>query len=374
MPIDTKDFPNKVDVGLKSNSSYNKFLYRFKNDGQTKRGVIDYSDKNWDKRTRVNRAKVQLQQIKETSSNQSTLLFTENSTLNNVAELYFSTLQDTKWTHKRIASYNLYLKSTLGRIKIKDIKKVHIDTLRRRMEIKGKSKQTENGCSPRTIIQVLSKILKPLLQYAVDNDVLTKIPKVDAPSIPKESKKKVANATHKFVTLYKAILILYKDDSFYRALFLFALYGRRWNEIRTLRWSDIDFLNNTYTIRAENNKAAIEQTYDLAPVIVEALNHFTEKQGIIFKSPITQDLLFPPKRQLQKLRDFVEIPELTMHYFRHILVSAMGESGVADSILTATLGHSVNSNLVKTTYQTINHQKSSAIANLAIENITKEDN
>ena len=36
------------------------------------------------------------------------------------------------------------------------------------------------------------------------------------------------------------------------ALFLFALYGRRWNEIRTLCWEDIDFQKEVYTIRKEN--------------------------------------------------------------------------------------------------------------------------
>jgi len=29
-------------------------------------------------------------------------------------------------------------------------------------------------------------------------------------------------------------MTLYADDPFYRALFLFAWYGRIWNEIRTL--------------------------------------------------------------------------------------------------------------------------------------------
>lgn len=372
MPINIADYPHTIDAGLKANTNYNIFLYRFKKDGITKRGIIDYSSTSWDKRTRISQAKIELLRKKESLNTQNSLNFAEDSTLNHVANIYFSNLPDTQWTKKRIASYNLYCHDTIGKMKIKNIKKMHIDSLRRSMEIQGKGKMTENGCSPRTIIQVLSKILKPLLQYTVENDVLNKIPKVEAPSIPKDDKKKVRNATNKLITLYQGILILFKDDNFYKALFLFALYGRRWNEIRTLQWDDIDFENNAYTIRAENNKAGIEQTYNLAPIILETLNNFTERDGLVFKSPVTQDLLFPPKRQLKKLRDFVEIPELTMHYFRHILVSAMGESGVADSILTASLGHSVNSNLVKTTYQTINHYKSSAIANLAIEDLTKK--
>ena len=64
---------------------------------------------------------------------------------------------------------------------------------------------------------------------------------------------------------------IYKDDGFYRGLFLFALYGRRWNEIRTLQWSDINFKQNTYTIRAENNKINENQTYELPEPITQAI-------------------------------------------------------------------------------------------------------
>jgi integrase len=239
------------------------------------------------------------------------------------------------------------------------------------METKGKGKQTIDGCSPRTIIQVIAKILKPILQFAVDNDVLTKIPKIEVPKIPKDDKKKVTNATDKFIMLYKSIITLYKNDPFYRALFLFAWYGRRWNEIRTLEWNDIDFLNSSYTIRAVNNKSGLEQQYDLPIAISEALQHIKDR-GLVFPSPVTGGYLFPPKRQLKKIKEYANIPELTMHYFRHILVSTMGESGVADSILSASLGHSVNSNLVKTTYQTINHKKSSKEANNAIDTIVSK--
>jgi integrase len=168
--------------------------------------------------------------------------------------------------------------------------------------------------------------------------------------------------------LYQTIFALYANDSFYRALFLFALYGRRWNEIRTLKWTDINFLKNTYTIRAENNKISIDQTYDLPVPIAEALSNIQSKSGLVFKSPITHQELFTPKKQLVKIKEASQIKELTMHYFRHILVSAMGESGVAATILSASLGHT-NLNTVNQFYLSANHKKSSATANKAIEEL-----
>ena len=56
-------------------------------------------------------------------------------------------------------------------------------------------------------------------------------------------------------------------------------------------------------------------------------------------SPMTEKELYPPKRQLERLKEQAKIPELTMHYFRHILVSAMGELGTATTVLSASLGH-----------------------------------
>ncbi|MBA1432854.1 MAG: tyrosine-type recombinase/integrase, partial [Epsilonproteobacteria bacterium] len=206
------------------------------------------------------------------------------------------------------------------------------------MEKQGHSKQTVNGCSPRTIKKVLVQILKPILTYAYENKVISEIPIIKAPK-QHRNKKIVQSATEKFTILYKEISKLYQEDPFYRALFLFALYGRRWNEIRTLHWQEVDFSQNTYTILAKYNKLGIDQHYDLPSLIKAALIDIQDNhEGLIFKSPITQKELYSPKRQLERIRKATGIEKLTMHYFRHILVSAMGEHGIANTILSASLG------------------------------------
>ena len=57
MAIDAKEFTEYIEVGLKSSKDFYRFFYRFKIDGISKRGIIDYSNKNWDKRTRISKAK-----------------------------------------------------------------------------------------------------------------------------------------------------------------------------------------------------------------------------------------------------------------------------------------------------------------------------
>lgn len=369
MAIDLREFPNDVDVGLKANKDYTKFLYRFKIDGITKRGIIDYSLKDWDKRTRISNAKTELSNKRKNGSD-TNLNFTENSSLNIVADIYFAIAYGNKgeWAKERLAAYNLYCRNGIGKKKIKDIKLTDIDKLRNSMQIKGHSKQTENGCSPRTIKKVLIQSLKPILQYALDNKVINDIPKFNLPKSNRQ-KKIVTNASQKLSTLYSVITTRYAEDPFYRALFLFALYGRRWNEIRTLTWNDIDILKNTYTIRSENNKIGIDQTYELPKPILEAIQQIKDIHNyLVFKSPITGQELYTPKKQLAHIQKDANIPELTMHYFRHILVSAMGEMGTATTILSAALGHT-NLGTVNQFYLSANHTKASEETNREFDRI-----
>lgn len=372
MAIDMDEFGESIEAGLKANKDFTRFFYRFKVDRTTKRGILDYTSKEWDKRTRIAKAKSEILALKNKNHNTG-VNFNENSRLNDVAEIYFSTACDnTPWTKDRRDNYNLYCKDGIGKKRIKDIRQVDIDSLRKNMETQGVSKKTESGCSPRTIKKVLLQILKPILKYAYDNKVIDDIPLVRSPKQNRQ-KKLVTDAGAKLAVLYKTIITMYTNDPFYRALFLFALYGRRWNEIRTLEWDDIDFVNNRYTIRAENNKIGLTQTYELSVPIAEALSHFKEvSQGLVFVSPRTGEELFSPKKQLAKLKGAAEIPELTMHYFRHILVSAMGEAGTASTILSASLGH-VNHETVHAFYLSANHTKASSEANRTIAALTMKE-
>ena len=393
MAINTKQFVNKVKTGLKADTEYKRFYYRFKLDGKIKHGVLDYTAQAWDKKTRISKAEQELANKKEHTIYIEDVGFTENSSLDKVAKVYFSlACDDTRWTADKRADYNNYigdcrtdveikadaeLKANgkpkrvqpqqaykIGKKKIKDISLVNIDAIKRGMEKEGLTVQSANGCSPRTIKKLLVQVLKPILQYAKEAGVISRVPKI---VVPKQTakKKRVTNATETLATLYKTINTMYADDSFYKALFMFALYGRRLNEILTLEWHDINTLNGTYTIREENSKT-IEQTFDLPPVIAEALADMpVNREGLIFASPKTGKKLSPPKRQLEKLKLASGVDDLTFHKFRHIMVSAMSESGIVSSVLSASLGHA-NSLTTEKHYITQNHVKASKEANKAI--------
>lgn len=365
MAVDKAQFIHTVETNLKADKTYTKFFINFTKDGRRVNRVLDYSNKDWDKKTKISKAKQELMRLKEKEI-ENKLGFTEDSTLNKVAEVYFEiACQKSAWNIERKSLYQNYCQNDIGKKKIKDIKKLHIDALQCNLETKGFSQKTQKGCSPRTIKKILVETIKPILEYAFVNGVIPSIPVIKSPKGVKR-KKYVTVASEKLILLYQAINELYHNDPYHRALFLFALFGRRWNEIRTLEWSDIDFKKGLYTIRRENNKIGENQAYKLAIQLIQALTEMKDDHvGLVFKSPITNRELHPPKRQLAKIKEKANIPELTMHYFRHILVSAMGEEGVANSILSASLGHT-SLQTVNDYYLSANHTKASAEANQTI--------
>ena len=60
MAVDRKQFINKVDTGLKTDKDYQKFYINFKLEGKIKQRVLDFTNKDWDKKTRTSKAKLEL--------------------------------------------------------------------------------------------------------------------------------------------------------------------------------------------------------------------------------------------------------------------------------------------------------------------------
>lgn len=385
MAIDRKEFINIIKTGLRADKDFKRFHYRFQKNGVETERVLDFSDKAWNKTERIKQAEDALSIAKDKAINDKGE-FDDNSTLNTVADIYFKNLTESKWNQEREDIYNLYCRGDevkskngkiirpkydgIGKIKIGTVRKTHIDGLRKSMESMGFTKQNANGCSPRTIQKVLNQVLKPILLSAVDNNVLTNIPKIEIPK-RKRKVKTVSDGTNKFVTLYNSIMNLYADEPLYRALFLFALDGRRLNEILSLDWKDINLSARSYTIVAENNKIGENQTYFLPDFISKALMEIEDdKKGLVFKSPKTGNKLTSPKRQLSRLQVEANMPELTMHYFRHIRVTMGGELGLSAIVLSASLGHN-NVKTVDDFYRTSNHLLASQQMNQVIEGVIK---
>ena len=367
-----KSFVNKLETGLVANEDYTKFRYRFKMEDKeyTKTFTIKASFGLRDRKRLARReAEEYRDELKESLYNP----FTKSTKVDKIANMYFDKkCKPSSWTRDRQNMYKNYIKPVIGNKGVGKVIEHNILTIVDDMRSGGKTKQNEVGNSHRNIVKCLRQVLKPIMEYAMVNGAIDRLPPIEIPKQEIKTKKFVTKPIDKLKMLHHTILEIYKDEPFYRALFLFALFGRRWNEIRTLEWQHINFNDNTYVIMAEHNKIGIDQYYDIPLVIREALLEFRDTEhSLVFASPLTGKELSSPRWQLDKIKKTTGIEELTMHYFRHILVSALGSAGVPSQVLSASLGHQ-HSGTVTSYYQTVDHLSHSQSANEGVLKLTED--
>ena len=156
--------------------------------------------------------------------------------------------------------------------------------------------------------------------------------------------------------IYSGIIEYYKDNPFYQALFLLIMYGRRKDEVLSLKWENIDLNNNYYWIEKTKNKDV--QQYSLADIIKKQLQLINDdKKGLVFKSPVTGKKLADVKRQVNQIKKYLDMPNFHFHYMRNVMVSMLAENKIEAITLSGMLGHKDTSTINK--YLSINHYKSS---------------
>ncbi len=368
-----KKFLNKVETGLFANEDYTQFRYRFTMDGKEYSKTFSIKA-SFGLRDRKRLARREAEEYREDLKESLFNPFNKNTKVDKIAEMYFDKkCDDSSWTRDRKSMYKNYIQPVIGKKAVTKVIEHNILTIVDNMKNSGKTKQNEVGNSHRNIVKCLRQVLKPILEYAMVNGAIDRLPPIEIPKKETKTKKFVTKPIDKLKLLHHTIMELYKDEPFYRALFLFALFGRRWNEIRTLEWQHINFKENSYIIVAEHNKIGIDQYYDIPLVLREALLELSDAEhSLVFASPTTGKELSSPRWQLEKIKKATGIEELTMHYFRHILVSALGSAGVPAQVLSASLGHQ-HSGTVTSYYQTVDHLSHSQSANDGVLELTKED-
>ena len=361
---ESKKTNHKLITSLKATPDYFLFLYQPRINGELRRKTFDYSSLSLSKTDRIKKAIAEAMKFKADEESTSDTAFNNKTKVFTVADTFFKHQDKTSWNAERKRQYELHIHPIIGDKALSKLTRLDLDRINTNMKEHGHAKQNIDGCSLRTIHKVFMQILKPILQYGLENGATTSLPSI--PKIKKgHNKKTIKNAFEQYVKVYQTVMELYRDDPFYRALFGFALIGRRWNEIASLTWDDIDFLNHTYLIRAENNKIDEDQIYDLPQFLASALISFKDT-GLIFISPITGNKLYTPKRQLEKIKTLSGIDTLTMHLFRHLYVSALSKTGIHSSILSDALGH-IDSRTLDKHYRTADRLEASRKANKALE-------
>jgi len=352
MAIDANDYTQTKEKNIKLHKKdKHLFLFDFRIDGKRYRKSFKILATNHSPRDNLKEARLKLEEIKKEIHNGYTL---KRLRLDDLFKIYMDTQPQTDWSHKKKHIYDLYIGDSglsnitkeptpaliakrkayqahkIGHRYIDDIKPMHIEKIISKMA-------NTHSLSPRSQKSII-EVLSPLFDYAIRNKVSkdnpTEFIKIKIPS----QKKIVTNATELFKRVYLGINEYYRDEPFYKALFLFGFTGRRKSEITNLKWENIDLNADYYWI--EDTKNGEKQRYPLpAMVKVALLEILDDKKGLVFKSPITGKPIVNLDRQMRQLRSHIDVDNLTLHYMRNILVSALAEQSTEAVILSGILGH-----------------------------------
>ena len=353
MAINDKDYNKTKETGIRVHKKDKRlFLFYFKINNRKYKKLFKVKATNHTPSQMLKTARTQLDIMKDEIINGT---YGNNLIkLDNLFIDYMETQPLTDWTHKKKHIYDLYIGDSqlsnitkepteaiikkrqsfnitkIGNRAIGDIKERDILMIISKMD-------KEHHLSPRTQ-KIILEVLNPVFDYAIRNRYLTENP-VQHITIKIPSQKKiVTNATELFKRVYMGIIEYYHDEPFYKALFLFAFTGRRKSEILNLKWENIDFTNNYYWI--EDTKNGEKQRFKLSPMLkVTLLELLDDRVGLVFKSPTTGKKLVNLDRHIKKLRIHTKIDNLTLHYMRNILVSALAEQQTEAITLSGILGH-----------------------------------
>jgi len=348
------DYSKTKHTGLKIHKNRITFLFDIRVNGKRYRKVWE-SNPNHNKADRLKTAYNALEQYRKNIEHQNNITADADATV----DTYWETLTDiktSKWSKpqmdKNKAYYNKYIRRMLGKKRIRDIKPSMFTQLNK----------TLSHLSPRTQ-KMAYELLIPIFKLAVEDEIIDRSP-IKQAHIPKrkqlEEKKVITDAVTKYRKVYDAINKVYVDNPHHRAIFLLGFHGRRRNEVLNLQWEDIDFENDTYTVRANTSKVNVDMTFQLPPDVKAALLEFRDTSGDVFT---VKNIV----QRYHQVRKECGIPEFTFHWMRNLSVSALSSMGVEVTHLSAMLGHTDSGTIRK--YLSLQREASTAVTNKAAQKL-----
>lgn len=300
----------------------------------------------------VKKASIERSKLKEEVETTGTIKKESFKSLNELKESYFKLKDKTFSKHYKYSqekNYDKWIKNRIGNYEINKIIGSDIQMIVNNILNQGKT--------PRTALTIV-QILRPIFYYAIDIGLCEKNPaiKVTIPKfdnivdfqLPDEKRKKLYHEILKYEPIK------------YRGIMLFLYFGRRINEVITLKWENIDFEHKVYVIEDKYSKIRRRQEYPLLKSVEDYLTKLgIKKSGYIFKGKttphITRDTF---KFHWKKLLKNACIEKMRVHDTRHLLGNTMVNKGESLEAIGRVLGHSstqVTKRYAKTSLNTANN-------------------
>lgn len=227
-------------------------------------------------------------------------------------------------------SYDRWIKPSIGAFKVDRITTADIQKI--------VNKMLSLDYAPRSTLY-LKQILRPCFNFAIGMNYCENNPaiKVEIPSFDNTVDFELSEDQRK--KLYTEIKNY--EIMKYRGIMLFLFIGRRLNEVLTLRWENINFENEEYTIIAKYSKIRRNQAYPLIDSLKKFLANFgIEKYGFVFKGVTTDHVSSSTLRpHWNKVLLRADIKKMRLHDTRHLLGNFLVNAGETLENIGPALGH-----------------------------------
>jgi integrase len=247
-----------------------------------------------------------------------------------------------------------HLIPALGRLRLRELRKAHLDALRREKEAAGLSGSTVGG---------MLRVLSVALGEAVREGLLPTNP-VRLVRKPKAQKRRPPAIS---TDLAVKILDAFKLEPDRVLVSVGLALGLRSGELRGLRWSDVDFERGALTVSHQIERVAGEwrfkrpkseagvRTLKLPPVLIAELKQQRERVRDLRRAAhphwLDYNLVFPTERghplhfstlnhRFPRVLVAAGLPRLTPHDLRHAAVSLMLAQGIPLAVVSKLVGHS----------------------------------
>ncbi len=210
------------------------------------------------------------------------------------------------------------------------------------------------GKKPRTALGVkdcLNPVYKRLIAegvVSVNPVTLIKLPKYDNTVYIEISDAEIKAVMHEIYTY---------DVEPYRTVLIWLTHGRRLNEVLSIEYDDLNFEDNSYSIKPDINKARRTMTYGLTDDLIEGIKRqdateISKRTGLVFKAIRTGEKIYGATVREHWLKVLALAStennplKLRLHDIRHIIGSTLVSSGKTLEEVAAVLGHT-NTSITK---------------------------
>ena len=225
--------------------------------------------------------------------------------------------------------------------------------------------------APKTVRNIHGLLTAVLQVYRPDLTLHTRL--------PQKVKNEIAIPTEEEV---QKLIKLSKDTDMELPILLAACCGMRRSEIAALKWSDINFKNNTITIKhalvingdnqfveKTTKTTAGTRTIRMFPIVSNALKSYKNenKKGDGEYITINPDAI---SRAFARLEKKAEIPHYRFHDLRHYTVSVMLSLNIPKNYIADYVGHETE-NMIDQVYGHIMKNKKTAVEDIMQDYFSK---